>query len=83
MEAMHFRGALQRILKQVITADLFLGPVYLIKVDLADAYMKLWVVVEDVPYVAFFTPNINTSDTQLVVFHLSLPMGYIDSAPCF
>ena len=83
MEAMHFGGALQRILKQVLTADLFLGPVYLIKVDLADAYMKLWVMMEDVPYVAFFTPNKNTSDTQLVVFHLSLPMGYIDSAPCF
>ena len=36
-EAMRFGGALQRILKQVLAADLRLGPVYLSKVELADA----------------------------------------------
>ena len=36
-EAMHFGGALQRILKQVLTANPRLGPVYLGKVDLVDA----------------------------------------------
>ena len=43
MEAMRFRGAILRILKQVLAADSHLGPVYLSKVDLADAYMMLWV----------------------------------------
>ena len=43
MEAMRFGGALQHIFKQVLTEDPRLGPVYLSKVDLADAYMKLWV----------------------------------------
>ena len=38
MEAMHFGGALQRILKKVLTADPCLGPVYLSKVDFSDAY---------------------------------------------
>ena len=42
MEAMHFRVALLHILKQVLTSNLRLGPVYLRKVDLADAYMWLW-----------------------------------------
>ena len=37
MEAMRFGGALQRILKQVLTANLRLGPVYLRKVDFIDA----------------------------------------------
>ena len=41
MEAMPFGGALQRILKQILTADPCLGPVYLSKVYLADAYMRL------------------------------------------
>ena len=45
--------------------------------------MRLWVSMEDVLSVAFLIPKKNTSDTQLVGFHLSLPMGYIDSAPYF
>ena len=49
------RGALQRILKKVITMDPRLGPVYLSKVDLADAYMSLWVRMEDVPSIAFLS----------------------------
>ena len=75
MEVMHFRGALQRILKQILTANRHLGPVYLIKVDLADAYMSLWVRMEDVPSIVFHFPKKNPSDTQLVGLHLSLPMG--------
>ena len=46
MEVMHFRGALQRILKQVLTVDPRLPPVYLSKVDLVYAYMSLWVRME-------------------------------------
>ena len=81
MEAMRFRGALQRILKQVLTADPRVGTVYFSKVDLLDAYMRLWVSMEDVPSVDFLIPKKNTIHTQLVGFQLLLPMGYIDSAP--
>ena len=59
MEAMRFSGALQRILKQVLTVDLRLGPVYLNRIDLVDAYMRLWVRMEDVPSVAFLITNKN------------------------
>ena len=41
MESMRFGGALLRILKQVLAADPCLGPVYLTKLDLSDAYMSL------------------------------------------
>ena len=83
MEEMRFGGALQRILKQVLTADPRLGPVYISKVDLADSYMRLWESMEDFPSVASLIPKKNTSETQLVRFHLLLPIGYIDSAPYF
>ena len=45
--------------------------------------MKLWVGMEDVPSVAFLVPKKNPSNTQLVVFHISLSMGYVDNAPYF
>ena len=83
MEAILFRGALMRILKKVLTVDPRLGPVYLSKVDLADTYMSLWVRMEDVPSVDFLIPKNTPSNTQLMRFHLFLPIGYIDSAPYF
>ena len=83
MEAILFRGALVRILKKVVTADPRLGPVYLSKVHLADAYMSFWVRMEEFPSVAFLILKKTPSNTQLVVFHIFLLMGYIDSAPYF
>ena len=32
---------------------------------------------------AFHIPNKRPTDEQLIGFHLSLPMGYVDSAPYF
>ena len=78
MEAMHFGGALLRILKQVFTADLFLGPVYLGKVDLVGS--------RDTRRSSDLRRSRSKktpSNTHMVGFHLSLPMGYIDSAPYF
>ena len=83
MEAMRFGGTLLHILKQVLTVDPRLGPVLLSKVDLADTYMRLWVRMEDVPSVAFPTPKKTPSNTQLVGFPLSVPMGYIGSPPYY
>ena len=83
MEAMRFGGALQSIPKQFLTVDPCLGPVYLRKVDLENAYMRLWLIMEDVPSIDFLIHKKNTRDTQLVGSHLLIPMGYIDSAPYF
>ena len=83
MEALRFGGAFLLILKQVLTAELCLEKVYLCKVDLADAYKRLWVRMEDVPYAAFLIPKKTPRNTHLVGFHISVPMGYINSAPYF
>ena len=45
--------------------------------------MRLWVNMEEFPLVDFLLPNNNPTDPQLVGFHLSLPMGYINSAANF
>ena len=83
MGEMNFGGALLRILKQVLTSDPRLGPLYLSKPDLEDACMRLWVRMEDLPSVAFLTPKNNPSNTQLLGFHLYLSMRYINSASYF
>ena len=57
MEVMHFRGAILRIFKQVLSADPHLGPVYLRKVEFSDTYMRLWMGVEDFPSVTLLIPN--------------------------
>ena len=36
---------------------------------------------EDVPSIAFLIPRRTPSKPQLVGFHISLPMGYVNSAP--
>ena len=82
-EAMSFGGALQCILWHILATDQALGTVYISKVYLAYTYMRLLVCLEDVPYVLFLIQKCNTNGAQLVGFHLSLPMGFIDSAPYF
>ena len=76
-------GILHRIIIKVLTEYPRIGPVYLGKVDLADAYMRIRFRLEDTPSVAFLVPRNNPTDKQLVCFHLSVPMGYVDSAPFF
>ena len=83
MEAIRFGGAIQSILKQVLSANPSLESLYFSKVDLSDAYMRFWVSMEDVLSVAFLIPKKTSNGTHLAGFHLSLPMGYIDSGPYF
>ena len=60
-----------------------LGPTFLKKVDLSDAYMRIWVRLEDIPSVAFLVPKATPEEDQLVGFHLSITMGYVESAAFF
>ena len=53
------------------------------KTDLTDAYMRVWVKIDDVPKLAFAIPLTPGDQEQLIGFHLSLPMGYIESTPFF
>ena len=45
--------------------------------------MRLWVRTEDVLSIAFLFLKKTPRYTNLVGLHLSLPMGYINSAPYF
>ena len=51
------------------------------KVNLADAYMRIWVILEYVLAVDFLIPKEKDSDPLLASLHLSIPMGYVYSTP--
>ena len=53
------------------------------KIDLSDAYMRVWIRLEDVAKLAFVVPPLPGDTEPLIGFHLSLPMGYVESAPFF
>ena len=82
-EALRFVKALYRVIDCILNAPPELGPTFLNKVDLADAYMRIWVRLEDIPSVAFFVPKATPEESELVGFHLSIPMGYVESAAFF
>ena len=48
-EAMHFRKSIYRLIDCILAAPPKLGPTFLNKVDLADAYMRIWVRLEEIP----------------------------------
>ena len=45
--------------------------------------MRIWVRLEDIPLVKFLVPKATPNEEQLVGFHLSRPMGYVEYAAFF
>ena len=82
-EAMQFGGALHRLLHAIVDADPLHGPVHMAKVDLSDAYMRIRLNLADLPKLAFVVPPHPSDPEPIIGFHLSLPMGFIESAPFF
>ena len=80
---MYFSGTIQHILHCILTENPTLGSVYLRKVYLEDVCIYLWFHLEDLPSVELLLPKWNTYGLQLVGLHISLPMGFINSAPLF
>ena len=80
---MQFGKALYRVIDCILKAPPKLGPTFLNKVYLANAYMHIWVYLKDIPSVAFLVPKATPDEEQLVGFHLSIPMGYVESATFF
>eukprot|EP00957_Ditylum_brightwellii_P036438 2759247-Ditylum_brightwellii.AAC.1 len=74
---MQFNRALHWLLKQIFLANPDLGSVYIAKVDLADAYMQIWICLEDIPLLAFMVLKNHANLELLIGFHLFVPMGYI------
>jgi hypothetical protein len=74
-EAMQFGHALQRILQTILHADPRFGPVYLIKVDIADGFYRVWLNTNDIPKLGVIFPTLPHME-PLVAFPLALPMGW-------
>jgi len=81
-EAMQFGRALQRMLQDIVQADPRFGPVYLMKVDIADGFYRVAVNINDIPKLGVAFP-VQPGETPLVGLPLTLPMGWQSSPPYF
>jgi hypothetical protein len=82
-EAMQFDGAFHRLLHVIVDVNPRQGLVHMAKIDLSDAYMRIWLRLQDLPKLAFVIPPHPSDPEPLIGFHLSLPMGFVESAPFF
>ena len=58
------------------------GPIYMMKVDIADGFYRVGLAPEDVPSLGVCTPP-GPDRKTLVEFPLVLPMGWVESLPQF
>ena len=79
---MQFGHALQRILQRMYDADPCHGPIYMMKVDIADGFYRVGLAPEDVPSLGVCLPP-GPDGKTLVAFPLVLPMGWVESPPQF
>jgi hypothetical protein len=81
-EAMQFGKTLERIVRQIVEANPVHGPVYLLKVDIADGFYRIWLNEQDILSLAVSLPPLY-GDTLLLALPLVLPMGWTESPPYF
>jgi hypothetical protein len=82
LESMQFGHALDRILRHILLANPHIGPVYLMKVDLADGFYRIDLAPDDAPKLAVVFPTLPGQE-PLVAIPLVLPMGWKNSPPIF
>jgi hypothetical protein len=75
-------AGLKRILQGILHADPCFGPIYLIKVDIADGFYRVWLNTSDIPKLGVIFPTLRDTE-PLVAFPLVLPMGWTESPPYF
>ena len=81
--SMRFYKALHRLFDCILSAEPALGATYLCKVDLADAYMFIRYYQKTPPPAAFLIAKETAQQEQIVGFHLSIPMGYMEFTSFF
>ena len=81
-DSMQFGHALQRILQRMYDADPRHGPIYMMKVDIADGFYRVGLTPADVPALGVCLPP-GPDGKTLVAFPLVLPMGWVESPPHF
>ena len=80
--AMQFGHALQRVLQRIVYANPAFGPVYLMKLDLADGYYRVPLATSGVPHLGVILPY-SAGEEPIIAFPLTLPMGWSHSPPYF
>jgi len=79
---LQFGCALLRILRRIVQSNPAYGPVYLIKLDLADGFYRIHLAPQNIPLLGVAFPTL-AGTPQLVAFPLALPMGWTSSPPFF
>jgi hypothetical protein len=80
--SMQFGRAFQRVLTKLEQADTRRGPTMLMKLDIADAFMRVPLQLASIPKLAALLPRY-PGEPQLVAFPLVLPMGWVNSPAWF
>ena len=81
-ESMQFGRALERILRKIRRANRRFGPTYMIKVDIADGFYRLFVSAPTIANLGVVFPQYEDEE-PLIAFPLVLPMGWVGSPPFF
>jgi hypothetical protein len=81
-ESMQFGQTFFRLLHRIHHVNRSFGPVYLIRIDLADGFYRIPLQPKDIPTLAVAFPH-NDNEPPLVAFPLVLPMGWVNSPPIF
>jgi hypothetical protein len=76
-------GGLHRLLHAIVDANPGHGSAHMAKGDLSNAYMRIWLRIAAPPKLAFVVPPHPIDPKPLIGFHLSLPMGFVKSAPYY
>ena len=67
---MSFSKALYCLVDCILVAGPKLGPTFLNKMDIAGAYMLIWVRLKNIPSVAFLVPKSSPEEEHFILFHL-------------
>ena len=81
-ESMQFGRALERVLHKIRRANRRFGPTYMIKVDIADGFYRLFVSAPTTATLGVVFPQ-HDDEEPLIAFPLVLPMGWVGSPPFF
>jgi len=82
LKAMQFGQALERILHKIGEANPHNGPVYLLKIDLANRFYQISLRPLNIPKLRVTFPNL-LHEPKLMAFPVTLPMGWKNLPPIF
>jgi hypothetical protein len=73
---MQFGHALDRILREILLANINHGDVYLNKTNLSDGFYRVSMASNDIPKLGVVFPTCYDQDDPLIALPLVLPMGW-------